>query len=132
MNVRITFYHGLSSGLLAALASYIYLALYKFALGVDYSLVLNPGSITGASITGTLLASLGYLLLDSSRVKSELLFNGIFTLLTFTSFLGPLSYNLPSQIEMPELFLGATFPMHIFPQLFWLTIRPLWYVKQHS
>lgn len=53
------------------------------------------------------------------------MFNAAFTVLIFLSLVGPLSFKLPVDIESPELSLGATVPMHLNVQLFWLSIKPI-------
>jgi hypothetical protein len=121
-----TFLHGLLTGLLAGLASLIYSYAYSAALLVDFSKVVNAMSIFGASIFGGVAAALGYYFL-SKWISSNLdvWFNIIFLVLTFVSFAGSFGASLPNDVETPELFVGLSIPMHIFPILFWLTTKPL-------
>ncbi len=122
---RYFLFHGLASGLLAGVASLVYLKIYQFALAVEFSSILNFGSILGASITGGLVASFGCYVFSLTPFNKEWIFNVVFTVLTFLSLVGPLSFKLPLQIESPELFLGATVPMHFNVQLLWLSTKPM-------
>ena len=124
--MKTVFYHGILAGLLAAIASDVYNNVYSMALVVDFSKVVNVGGIVGASIFGCVLASLGEHFF-SKWVKSNtaVWFNALFLMLTFASCVGPFSAILPMDMASPELFPGLTIPMHFFPILFWLAMKPL-------
>ena len=122
------FYHGLIAGIFAALAAYIYDRIYAFALGVDFGTVINLTGILASCFIGTVSAGVGhYFFKKYIRKYSDILFNLVFTLITFGSMLIPLSVSLPLEISSPELFPGLTIPMHLMPQLFWLTTKPLFH-----
>ena len=42
--------HGIIAGVLTAVAGIVYQMVYENALFLDFSLIINPGSIAGASI----------------------------------------------------------------------------------
>ena len=116
---------GLVSGLLAGLASFIYQKVYTGALGADFSKVFTIAGVFISCVIGSLLASLGFWLLDKwMKGKADLVFNLIFTVLSFVTILGPFAVKLPLTVEAPELFPGLTVPMHFFPVLGWLTLKP--------
>jgi len=122
------FYHGITSGILAALAASIYYKFYTEAMMLDYSKVANFASISGSSIFGCLLASLGYFWFSKLiKWNTDVLFNALFILLSFASFIGPFSAELPLDIFAPELFVGLSIPMHLFPVLFWIASKPAFY-----
>lgn len=117
---------GLVSGLLAGVASLIYAKVYYNSLGVDFSTVAATTSILAASVLGGVLAGVGYWLLTKLlKSKGEIVFNFLFTILSFVSILAPLATRLPLTVEMPELFPGYSVPMHFFPALAWFTLKPL-------
>jgi len=121
-----SFLLGLVSGLLAGVASLIYAKVYYNSLGADFSTVAATTSIIAASVLGGVLAAIGYWLLNKFlKTKGEIVFNFLFTILTFVSILAPLATRLPLTVEMPELFPGYTVPMHFFPALAWFTLKPL-------
>jgi hypothetical protein len=121
---------GIVSGALAGAASLIYAKVYHDSLGVDFSAVAATTSIFAGSIGGGVLAALGYwLLYRFLKDKGEIIFNLLFTILSFASILAPLAAKLPLEAEMPELFPGLTVPMHFFPALGWFTLKPL-FIKQ--
>lgn len=120
------FLHGLLSGALAGIASAVYNYAYCAAMLVDYSKVIAVPALLGSCIFGCVLAGLGYwVLFRKWGSKADVWFNAIFLILSFISFLGPLTATLPFDVASPELFAGATIPMHLFPVVFWLASKPL-------
>ena len=85
------FLHGLFAGVMAGLAAFVYNYMYCGALLVDFSKVINPLAMFGASIFGTVLASVGYFFwskwIKNARI-ADTIFNIIFLVLSFASFLG--------------------------------------------
>lgn len=117
--------HGILAGGIAAIASMIYNYMYESAFWVDFSLVVKPINITIASVIGTLLASLGYVLTKKLiKRKVDAIFNLLFVVLSCVSFVGPLAAELPLEVDSPELFAGLVIPMHLFPALAWMAIKP--------
>ncbi|MFK7776009.1 MAG: hypothetical protein AB8F94_28045 [Saprospiraceae bacterium] len=117
--------HGLVAGLLSGIAGIIYLNIYQGAFDLDFSSIINMGSIMGASIFGCMLMTLGYAALikfDQEKWRGAL--NILIAVLSFASIIGPIGMSLPLDIEFPELFPGLVVPMHFFPALAFLTIYP--------
>lgn len=122
------FFHGLLAGLLATTCSILYNQVYSEALLVDFSKIINSISIAGASVFACLLASLAYYFFSQKiRRNADVWFNIIFLLVTFATFASPFSVSLPLEIESPELFIGLSIPLHLFPVLFWLATKPLFW-----
>jgi len=117
---------GIVSGLLAGIAGVIYAHLYYTINEADFSRVASTISILAASLFGGVLAAIGYTLLDKwLKTRGEIVFNLVFTLISFISLLGPIAVRLPRNIDTPELFPGMVIPMHFFPALAWFTLKPL-------
>ena len=128
--MKTVFFHGILAGVLAAIASVVYNNVYTAALVVDFSKVVNIGGIIGTSIFGCVLASFGYHFFSKMvRSNTDVWFNTVFLVLTYASCVGPFSASLPMDIQSPELFLGLTIPMHFFPIMFWLAVKPLFLNK---
>ena len=117
--------HGIIAGILTAVAGIVYQMVYENALFLDFSLVINPGSIAGSSIFGCVIMALGYWLLEhfkKANLKGWL--NVLITVLSFLSILGPLSMSLPLEVEFPEMFPGLAIPMHFFPAMIFFGLNP--------
>ena len=121
---------GVVSGLLAGIVSLGYARLYHSSSGADFSRVAGPVRIMASSLFGTVLAGMGYWLLDKwLKQKGEIVFNFVFVILSFATLLAPIGAKLPLDLEAPELFPGLAIPMHLFPALAWFTIKPL-FIRQ--
>lgn len=124
------FIHGIVSGILAALAGMVYNYAYTAAMWVDFSAIINPASILGASLFGTLMTSAGYaVFIRWVRKNADAWFNVLLLLLSFATFVASFAFTLPLETESPELFPGLSIPLHLFPALFWLATKPLWNTK---
>lgn len=120
------FYHSLLAGLLASVAGIIYNRIYFFATEADFSKVLNTGGIIGLNIMVCMAAGLMYCgLIKSMNKKGEILFNFLFSIISFACVMIPISISLPLKIQFPELFPGLAVPMVFFPPIAWFTVRPL-------
>ncbi|MFK7810675.1 MAG: hypothetical protein AB8F74_22900 [Saprospiraceae bacterium] len=123
--------HGLVAGLLAGIAGIIYLSIYTAAFGVDYSQMINIGSIMGSSLIGCMLMTLGYAALAKfNKQNLEGWLNILIAILSFASIMGPIGMSLPLDVEFPELFPGLVVPMHFFPALAFFSIYP--FFKQNK
>lgn len=119
---------GIVSGLLAGVAGVIYARLYYSINEADFSKVASAVKILAASLFGGVLAAIGYSLLTRwLKDKGEIVFNLIFTLISFATLLGPIAVRLPRDIDTPELFPGMVIPMHFFPALAWFTLKPIFF-----
>lgn len=117
---------GITAGALAGAASLVYQKIYASSLGYDFATIAKPVNILAASLLSGFLAALGYWLLSRwLRSKGEVVFNILFIILSFASILAPFAMKLPLEVEMPELFPGLIVPMHFFPALAWLTLKPI-------
>jgi hypothetical protein len=117
---------GIASGVLAAIASLIYANVYHSSLGADFSKVATPEKISASSIFGGVLAAIGFWVFDKwMKEKGEIVFNLLFSALSFATLLAPFAVKLPLTLETPELFPGMVIPMHFFPALAWFTLKPV-------
>jgi hypothetical protein len=124
--VKKVFFWSITAGTLSTIACLIYDRIYFFALSADFSKLINIGSLTGANLIGCLLVGAGFWLLNRWLPKrGELVFNLIFSMLSFASVAFPISVSLPLEIKHPELFPGLIVPMHFFPAIAWYTVRPI-------
>jgi hypothetical protein len=122
---------GLVSGILAGFVSVLFQQLYTHSVGADFSTIAKPAGIVISSTIGCLVASLGYWILQRwSKGSTDAVFNLAFVVLSFVTLLGPIKAKLPLDFDRPDLFLGLTVPMHIFPVLGWLTLKPLFFTSQ--
>ncbi|HVU94554.1 MAG TPA: hypothetical protein VHE34_04985 [Puia sp.] len=121
---------GIVSGLLAGVAGIIYAKVYYTANEADFSKVAGTVNIVASSLFGGVLAAIGYTVLDKwLKTKGEIVFNFLFTLLSFASLLLPIGHRFSPPIDTPELFPGMVIPMHFFPALGWYTLKPLFFTK---
>ena len=121
-------YLGIVSGLLAGIAGLIYAHVYYSANEADFSKVVTSVKIISATLFGGILAAVGYtVLVRTLKTRGEIVFNLIFTLVSFASLMLPIAYKLPLTIDPTELplFPGMVIPMHFFPALGWYTLKPL-------
>jgi hypothetical protein len=120
------FIHALVAGILAAIAANIYNQIYFFATQVDYSAIINPGSLIGLNLLVSLVAALLYVLLKLLfRTKGPIIFNFVYSVGSFACVIIPIAITLPLTTPFPELFPGLTVPMVFFPVIAWMTVDPL-------
>ncbi|HVU56269.1 MAG TPA: hypothetical protein VHD83_14490 [Puia sp.] len=121
---------GIVSGLLAGIAGLIYAHLYYSINEADFSKVASSVRIVVSSLAGGVLAAIGFTLLNKwLKSKGEIVFNLLFSILSFASLLSPIAYKLPTTLDTPELFPGMVIPMHFFPALAWFTLKPVFIRK---
>ena len=117
---------GIVSGLLAGIVAVIYAKVYYSTNEADFSKVASTVRIIASCLFGGVLAAIGFALLDKwLKGKGEIVFNFLFTALSFATLLFPTAMRLPRTIDTPELFPGMVIPMHFFPALAWFTLKPL-------
>lgn len=125
-NFRNHFYHGLLSGIMAAIAAIIYSRIHFFATEADFSGIINPGTIIGLSLIACLMFSIAYYFFNGVAKKSRIIFFNMFiSILSFAAVIFPISVSLPLTVKNPELFPGLAVPMIFFPALSWFTFKPL-------
>jgi ABC-type branched-subunit amino acid transport system permease subunit len=119
---------GIVSGVLAGVAGIVYARVYYTATEADFSAVASTFRILAASLMGGIIAAIGFIILERwLKSYGEIVFNLLFTILSFASLLKPISHRLPLTIASPELFPGMVIPMHFFPALGWYTLKPLFF-----
>ncbi len=122
--------HGSSAGVLAAIASIIFLNIYTKLYFVDFSMVINEVAIISSSIIGCLMMAAGYIILD--KIKKQNLYgalNILIMVLSFLSIVPVMGMTLPLEIEFPELFPGMVVPMHFFPAVAFFGMIPFFQQK---
>jgi len=118
--------HSITAGALSAIAANIYYRIYFFATQADFSIVLNPWNMSGLSLLTCLVAGIVYFgLVKWLNKTGEIIFNFLFSILSFTSVMKPIAMTLPLKIQFPELFPGLAVPMVFFPAMAWYTLKPL-------
>ena len=121
---------GIVSGLLAGIVAVIWARVYFKINEADFSKVASNVRIIASSLFGGVLAAIGYSLLDKwLKEKGEIVFNFIFTILSFATLAAPILMRLPHNIDTPELFPGMAIPMHLFPAMAWYTLKPI-FIRQ--
>jgi len=129
---RKIFFHGIVAAILASVAAIIYNRIYFFATEVDFSSVLNTASLVGLNAIVCLLAAFLFWILQALlKRKGEIVFNFVFSIVSFACVIIPISLTLPLDVQFPELFPGLAVPMIFFPAVAWYTIRPL-FVKENK
>ena len=124
------FFHGLISSVLAAIAAIIYNHIYTFATEADFSKVINYGSIIGLSLGTCMIAMfINYSLVKWLGKTGEVIFNFLFSIISFAFVMIPISISLPLDVKTPELFPGLAVPMIFFPAMAWFTVKPLFLVR---
>lgn len=111
------------STILASIACLIYNKIYSEAFYVDFSKVINATSIISTCLATCTLMTTGYILVSKWKGKQLLPWaNVAYGIISFASIAGVMSFNLPLDIEFPEMFPGLTIPMHFFPLLSFMTV----------
>lgn len=116
---------GLISSLLSTTACLIYAKIYSTAFYVNFGVIVGTTNMIAASAIGCFLMVIGYKL--GIQWKGEKVIpwlNILYSIISFASITGVLGFNLPLDIESPEMFPGMVIPMHFFPVLSFLTIYP--------
>ncbi|SFW76902.1 hypothetical protein [Chitinophaga sancti] len=114
------------SGILAAVACLAYQKVYAESLDDGFTNIISRQKIFAACLGANIVAAIGYFLLSKVlKGYTEAIFNILFAVITIATIVYPIGYNLPLDIEMPQLFPGLAIPMHFFPVLGWMTLKPL-------
>jgi hypothetical protein len=120
------FYHGITSGIMAALAAIIYSRIHFFATETDFSGIINMGTMISLSLIACLIISSAYYFVFSFWKKNGIIvFHLLISILSFAAVIIPISISLPLTVKNPELFPGLAVPMIFFPALAWFTFKPL-------
>ncbi len=123
---RNIFLWGLTSGVMAAIASLVWNEVYIFAFQISFPAIINIVSIAATCLVTSLAAVVGYSVLQRLLPQhAETTFNFSVSVLTIASLVLPLSFRLPLDIDFPEMFPALALPMHFFPALALFTLKPL-------
>jgi hypothetical protein len=123
---RKLFFQAILASVLAFVAALVYKRIYYFATEVDFSKVLSQKKAAGLCLLYCMPAAfMQYGLVRWLGKKGEIIFNFLFSILTFASVMIPISVSLPLDIKSPELFPGLGVPMVFFPAIAWYTVNPL-------
>jgi len=124
------FFHAIAASALSALAAMIYYRIYYFATLADFSKLLNYKSMIALSTIVCMIASFVYYGLRKwIPAKGEIVFNLLFSILSFASVMFPISLSLPLDMKFPELFPGLAVPMVFFPAMAWYTVKPFFKIN---
>lgn len=125
---------GVTSGLLAGLASYIFTGVYKESMFTDFTPVVPIVNLFGACLFGCILASIGYFgIMKLAPKYGNIIFNLLFTLLTFASIISPIAYKFPPDLDVEGIdmitsyFIPYAMTLHFFPALIWYTVKPIFF-----
>ncbi len=122
---------GLTSGIVSSGVCIAYNGIYSDSFRLDFSAVLTTTGIVLSSILGCLLMAMGYVII--SKLKKPALIpwlNIVYCVLSFVSIIGVLAFELPLEMDSPEMFPGLAVPMHFFPTLSFLALVPFfWKLK---
>ena len=125
------FYHGLTSGIMAALAAIIYSRIHYFATEADFSGIINLGTMISLNLIVCLIISIAYYLFTVIFMKRRtIVFHLFISILSFAAVIIPISVSLPLSVRNPELFPGLAVPMVFFPVLAWFTFKPLFPINE--
>jgi len=123
---------GITAGILSGIAAVIFAGVYKETMFTDFSPVVPTINLMGACMFGCVLASLGYLgVIKISPKYGNIIFNFLFTFLTFASIIGPIAYKFPPELDVPGIdmitsyFIPFAITLHFFPALVWFTVKPI-------
>lgn len=123
---------GSFSTILAAIACAVYNRIYSEAFYVDFGKVIGLSDIIAACAISCFLMASAYTIGFNWKGEQTIRWlNILFSVLSFISIIGVLGYNLPLDIEFPEMFPGLVIPMHFFPVLSFLTIYPFYSFKNN-
>ena len=124
------FIQAILASLLAFIAAVIYRRIYFFATETDFSTFLSLLKLASLSILiSMVVAFLYYGLSRFMGSRTEVVFNFLFSMLTFASVIIPISITLPLNVQSPELFPGLGVPMVFFPAMAWYTLNPFFKKK---
>lgn len=127
------FFHGLVASILSAMAAIIYGRIYFFATETDFSKVLDLQRIVGLNLLICMAAVLtNYSLIKWLKRRGEIIFNFLFSAISFAAVMVPISITLPLNIKLPELFPGLAVPMVFFPVIAWYTVTPFFIYKSEN
>lgn len=122
---------GITAGILSGLASIVFSTVYKETMFTDFSPVVSNINLLSACLFGCILASLGSFGLNKLMPKfGDVIFNLLFTILTFASIIVPIVFKFPPELDFEGIdmvtsyFIPFAMTLHFFPALIWFTLKP--------
>ena len=124
------FIHSLLAAVVSSIAAVIYNRIYFFATEADFSRIINIKTIIGLSIAVSMVAAfIFYGLVKLLGRRGEIVFNFLFSIISFACVMIPISVSLPLDVKTPEIFPGLAVPMVFSPAMAWYTLKPLFPIK---
>jgi hypothetical protein len=125
---------GITAGFLSGVACIIFSIVYKETMFTDFSPVVSNFNLIGACLFGCILASIGYFGVKKMIPKyGDIVFNLLFTILTFASIISPIAYKFPPELDFEGIdmvtsyFIPFAMTLHFFPIIIWLALKPLFF-----
>lgn len=125
-------YVGLIAGIVTAIVNNIYSLIYTSMTTFAIYTIINPISITLASIIPMVVAAIIYFGLNRFSTKALLIFSVGTVFFTLISLSGPLGNQLPDGTPIPAGFAALTIPMHVFAGVFAVICIPRFVKKNES
>ncbi len=95
---------------------------------IDFSNIVNIISIFVSGTIGSTLAAVGYALFTRLlKNNTDRVFNPAYVIFCIFTIVSPFAFKLSLTVQAPELFPGMAVPVHLFPPLTWLTLRPFFF-----
>lgn len=117
---------GTTSSVVSIILCLIYNQIYSKAFDLDFSNVLTMVGIIMSNFISCFLMAFSYFLIVKLKLIKFLGYlNILIVIFSFVSILGVFGFQLPMEIESPELFPGLAIPMHFFPALTFFMITPV-------
>lgn len=124
---------GLISAIFSIQLSLLFNQIYSKGLDVNFSKVLTYTGIVIANLIGCFLMAIGYyIIIKFDRLRLLAFFNILIVVVSFISIIGVFGFQLPMEIEYPELFPGLAIPMHFFPCISYLSLIPFFKKKNYG
>lgn len=128
MLLKKSLFLGIAAGLLSGLACVIFAGVYKETMFTDFSPIVNNVNLVSVCVFGCVLASIGYFgLVKISPKFGEIIFNLLFTILSFASIIWPIAHTFPPEMDsdLTMFFPGFAMTLHFFPAIVWFALKPI-------
>ena len=123
-------FHGITTGILSGISCFFFYSILKEEFMYDFSKIISPFNIFGATMCSSLLASIGnYLIKKISNKHGDKIFNLLFGCIVLTSLIFPMLYKLPLDFDeyLTVIFPTYAMTMHFIPFLFWFILKPFFF-----
>ena len=122
--------HGILTGVFSGLGCYFFYYILKEEFMYDFTKIISPINIFGATMFSALLASIGhYFLLKFSAKFGDRIFNSLFGIFVLISLVFPMLHKLPLEFDeyLTVIFPTYAMTMHFIPFLFWFMLKPFFF-----